>query len=113
MLATIPGRVPAPRTDAPETPDVLDLLLRHEHEIGRLLSAIDDHERKLAVELRPMLAARRDEIDGAQRRLASIRNQQDTAARLEAVTSSWIWRATAPLRWVSNRLTGPQKGERR
>jgi len=99
MLATMPDRPEAASTD---TPDILDLVLRHEHEIGRLLSAIDQHEEMLAVELRPAVAARRDEIAGAQRRLASIRDQHALAARLERVTSSWSWRATAPARRIGD-----------
>ena len=79
-------------------PDVLDLVLWHEREIGRLLSAIDEHEQALAVELRPALAARREEIARAGQRLASLREQDATRARVEALTSSWSWRATAPAR---------------
>jgi hypothetical protein len=83
---------------AAEEPDVLDLVLWHEREIGRLLSAIDEHEQALSVELRPALTARRDEIFRASQRLASLREHQVTQARVEALTASWSWRATAPAR---------------
>jgi hypothetical protein len=84
--------------------DILDLVLWHEREIGRLLSAIDEHEQALVIDLRPALASRHDEIAGAERRLASIREQQAMAAQLEAVTSSWSWRALAPARWLFARF---------
>src|ERR1044072_1900927 len=57
-------------------PDVLDLVLWHEREIGPLLASIDEHEQMLAVELRPALVARREEIARATGRLASIREQE-------------------------------------
>jgi hypothetical protein len=78
--------------------DVFDLVLWHEREIGHLLSAIDQHEQMLAVELRPALTARRDEIERATERLAGLRDHEATRARVEALTSSWSWRATAPAR---------------
>jgi hypothetical protein len=83
---------------AAEDDDVLDLVLSHEREIGRLLSAIDEHEQMLAVELRPALASRRDEIARASERLASLREHEASRARVQALTSSWSWRATAPAR---------------
>jgi len=79
-------------------PDVLDHVLWHEREIGRLLSAIDEHEQALAIELRPALAARHDEIARAGERLASHREQDATRARVAALTSSLSWCATAPAR---------------
>ena len=95
--------------------DILDLVLWHEREIGQLLSAIDDHEQALAVELRPALAARREEIARAGQRLASLREQDATRARVDALTSSWSWRATAPARrlydWYLN-VTARVKGGR-
>ena len=94
-----------------ERTDVLDLVLWHEREMGRLLSAIDEHEQMIAIELRPALAARREEIAGGGRRLASIREQQALAARVEAFTTSWSWRVTAPARRVYDWLAG-MKGER-
>ena len=78
--------------------DILDLVLWHERELGRLLSSIDEQEQVLAVELRPALDARRDEIARAAARLASIRELESGRARIEALTSSWSWRATAPAR---------------
>jgi hypothetical protein len=79
-------------------PDILDLVLWHERDIGLLLSAIDEHEQALAVELHPALAARRDEIARATARLSSLREHEGNRARVGALTSSWSWRATAPAR---------------
>jgi len=79
-------------------PDILDLVLWHEREIGELLSSIDEHEQTLAVELRPALAARREELARATQRLASLREHEAGRARVDALTSSWSWRATAPAR---------------
>lgn len=83
---------------AADEPDILDLVLWHEREIGQLLSSIDEHEQTLAVELRPALAARRDERARATQRLASLREHEGSRARVDALTSSWSWRATAPAR---------------
>src|SRR5262245_6138047 len=94
--------------------DILDLVLSHERDIGQLLSSIDEHEQMLAVVLRPALAARRDEIVRATARLSSIREQHASHARVEALTSSWSWRATAPARRLYDwylALTSP-KGDR-
>lgn len=103
-----PPQQPRPQQPAPQQPqrgaveddDVLDIVLWHEREIGRLLSAIDEHQQRLAVDLRPALAARRDEIARATARLASLRAHDATRARVEALTSSWSWRATAPARRI-------------
>jgi hypothetical protein len=81
-----------------EEQDILDLVLWHEREIGQLLSSIDEHEQTLAVELRPALAARRDELARATQRLASLREHEASRARVDALTSSWSWRVTAPAR---------------
>jgi hypothetical protein len=96
MLATMTHRRQAAATA--EDPDVLDVVLWHEREIGLLLSAIDEHEQALAVELRPALAARRDEIARAGERLTSLREHEASRARVAALTASWSWRATAPAR---------------
>jgi hypothetical protein len=90
--------VPRQARAAADAPDVLDLVLWHEREIGRLLSAIDEHEQALAVELRPALASRQEEIVRAGRRLASLREHEAARARVDALTASWSWRATAPAR---------------
>ena len=89
---------PRPTPAAAEEQDVLDLVLWHEREIGQLLSSIDEHEQTLAVELRPALAARHDELARATERLASLREPEASRARVDALTSSWSWRATAPAR---------------
>ena len=97
-------------------PDILDLVLWHEREIGQLLSSIDEHEQMLAVELRPALAARREEIARATERLASLRALDASRARVDALTNSWSWRATAPARRLFDwylALNPRRKGDRR
>ena len=111
--ANDPGHVAAGLQACP--PDVLDLVLWHEHQIGQLLSSIDEHEQMLAVELRPALAARREEIARATGRLALIREHEAGRARVEALTSSWSWRATAPARRLYGwylALTSCPRGDR-
>ena len=85
--------------DVVEVAEILDLVLWREREIGRRLAAIDEHQQMLAVDLLPALAARRDELARAERRLAACQ-PHPAEARVDALLSSWSWRVTAPARRV-------------